>query len=166
MQIRHPRRSQGHTFGFAKGAVCALLLLGLLHFLLSAKPQSKPQQVWHPQDPAGPNDADLERRESVREAFMHAWRGYVSYGWGADELLPRSQTGKYWGKHGRGYGLTILEGMSTLWLMGEHKEFEKCVQWVRENLSFDVDHAVSHFEATIRMLGMFLTCCRTLLGGV
>lgn len=38
--------------------------------------------------------------------------------------------------------------------MDLHDEFERCVEWVARHLRFDVDHGISHFEATIRMLGV------------
>lgn len=29
---------------------------------------------------------DVERREKVKEAMLHAWNSYVKYAWGQDEL--------------------------------------------------------------------------------
>ena len=36
---------------------------------------------------------------------------------------------------------------------GNHSEFESAVNWVSENLDFDVDVVVSVFETNIRVLG-------------
>lgn len=29
---------------------------------------------------------DIQRREKVKEAMLHAWNSYVKYAWGQDEL--------------------------------------------------------------------------------
>jgi hypothetical protein len=34
------------------------------------------------------------RAEAVRQGMMHAWQGYKSYAWGADEIHPKSKTAK------------------------------------------------------------------------
>src|SRR3954451_12013741 len=35
-----------------------------------------------------------ERRDSVKNGFLHAWRGYTKYAWGYDELRPVSNAGR------------------------------------------------------------------------
>jgi hypothetical protein len=54
------------------------------------------------------------RREIVRQAMRHAWRGYVAHAWGYDELKPVSRQGV---DNFGGFGLTIVDSLSTLWLM-------------------------------------------------
>ena len=57
-------------------------------------------------------------------------------------------------KNGKeGLGLTIVESLDTMWLMGLKSEFEESVKWVEEHLHFDRDMSVSLFETTIRLLG-------------
>eukprot|EP00668_Euglena_longa_P033937 GGOE01043613.1.p1 GENE.GGOE01043613.1~~GGOE01043613.1.p1 ORF type:complete len:525 (+),score=93.12 GGOE01043613.1:89-1663(+) len=101
--------------------------------------------------------AQWQKRDAVREAFLFAWQGYRRYAWGGDELKPLSRKAKNWGKEYGRFGLTILESMDTLWIMQLHDEFERCVEWVARDLRFDIDHEISHFEATIRMLGGLLS---------
>ncbi|XLS53814.1 hypothetical protein HN51_003569 [Arachis hypogaea] len=36
---------------------------------------------------------DIERREKVKEAMLHAWGSYEKYAWGQDELQPQSKSG-------------------------------------------------------------------------
>ncbi len=44
--------------------------------------------------------------------------------------MPLSRRGKDWLKGSReGFGATILDGMTTLWLMGLHDEFEEAINW-------------------------------------
>ena len=44
------------------------------------------------EDPRG--DAQAGRRDAVRRAMQHAWRGYEAFAWGQDELDTISQTGE------------------------------------------------------------------------
>lgn len=56
-----------------------------------------------------------------------------------------------------GLGITILDSLSTLWLMELDEEFKKALKFVREDLDFDqADGDVSVFEVTIRALGGLL----------
>ncbi len=95
-----------------------------------------------------------ERREYVKKAMQHAWSGYKKYAFGADELLPLSkEAGGYWG----GLGVTLVDSLDTLWLMGLKDEFREARDWVQRKLSFDDVGAVSVFEVTIRSLGGLLS---------
>ena len=88
-----------------------------------------------------------KRREAIRDGFLHAWRGYSSKAWGADEIRPRSGLPKdNWG----GIGMTILDSLSTLWLLGLETDFSIARDWVANNLSFHSAKNVSTFETTIR----------------
>lgn len=92
--------------------------------------------------------------EEVRQAFLHAWRGYKRYAWGTDELKPLSRTGR--DSFGN-IGMTILDSLTTLKLMGLEKEFEEGAEFVEQQLDFDnADREVSVFELTIRALGGLL----------
>lgn len=94
------------------------------------------------------------KADEVRDAFLHAWRGYERHAWGSDELQPISRVGR---NSFGGLGLTILDSLSTLWLMGLDREFEKGVKFVKDDLDFDnADSDVSVFELTIRGLGGLL----------
>jgi hypothetical protein len=55
------------------------------------------------------------RRESIRAAMLHAWRGYERHAWGMDELCPVSQKGK---NSFGGLGATMIDAMDTLHMMG------------------------------------------------
>ena len=79
---------------------------------------------------------------------------YQQYAWGADELLPVSNAGLDNNGH---VGITLVEALDTLWLMGMHKEFDDAVRWIRENLSLDVNMEVSAFEYNARLLGGLLS---------
>jgi hypothetical protein len=58
------------------------------------------------------------RKDVVRQAMRHAWEGYVKYAWGFDELKPVSRRGV---NNFGGFGLTIVDSLSTLWLMEMHQ---------------------------------------------
>lgn len=101
------------------------------------------------------HDAEWQPLASeVRNAFLHAWRGYRRYAWGADDLKPLSKTGR--DSFGN-IGMTVLDSLTTLHLMGLDKEFEQGAEFVNKHLDFDsADREVSVFELTIRALGGLL----------
>jgi len=91
----------------------------------------------------------------VKKAMQHAWKGYKEHAFGKDELLPLSQGGQdNWG----GMGTTLVDSLSTLWIMGMEIEFREARDWVRDHLDFSqVRGGVSVFETTIRNLGGLLS---------
>eukprot|EP01062_Namystynia_karyoxenos_P084415 TRINITY_DN9927_c0_g1_i1.p1 TRINITY_DN9927_c0_g1~~TRINITY_DN9927_c0_g1_i1.p1 ORF type:complete len:811 (+),score=282.85 TRINITY_DN9927_c0_g1_i1:41-2473(+) len=97
------------------------------------------------------------RQKEIRNAFLHSWNAYKKYAWGQDELMPLSRRPKNWGKGSVGMGLTMLDAISTLWIMGLKDEFDEVRAWVRDEMDVNVDISVSTFETTIRMIGGMLS---------
>ena len=56
-----------------------------------------------------------------------------------------------------GMGVTLVDSLDTLWLMGLRDEFEEAKQWVAKELTFSHAGTVSVFETTIRELGGLLS---------
>jgi hypothetical protein len=78
--------------------------------------------------------------------------GYKKHAWGSDELLPLKQEGQDW----FGLGLTIVDAIDSLYLMGLHEQAAEARDWIETNLHFDVDTNVNLFEVSIRLLGGLL----------
>ncbi len=95
-----------------------------------------------------------QRQEAVVRAFKHAWKAYVEYAWGKDEVNPVSHTST---SNGFNMGLTLVDSLDTMWLMGLEPEFNKARDWVAHSLNFDAPRTVSVFETTIRVLGGLLS---------
>lgn len=94
-----------------------------------------------------------DRQKAVVEAFKHAWKGYRAHAWGRDHLRPISRSGQNW----FGLGLTIIDALDTMYIMGLTKEFEEAADWVHNKLSFDINKDVNLFETSIRVLGGLLS---------
>ncbi|XP_076140913.1 endoplasmic reticulum mannosyl-oligosaccharide 1,2-alpha-mannosidase isoform X1 [Alosa pseudoharengus] len=94
-----------------------------------------------------------DRVEAVREAFRHAWKGYKEFAWGHDELKPITKTYGEW----FGLGLSIIDALDTMWILGLKEEFEEARIWVKDELSFNKNVDVNLFETTIRILGGLLS---------
>ena len=72
--------------------------------------------------------------------------------------MPLSRRARDWGKGAtKGLGLTMLDAVSTLWLMGLEDEFHEVRRWAAEELDFDQDYDISAFESTIRMVGALVS---------
>ncbi|XP_002737098.1 endoplasmic reticulum mannosyl-oligosaccharide 1,2-alpha-mannosidase-like, partial [Saccoglossus kowalevskii] len=97
----------------------------------------------------GPQNA---RQEAVVAAFKHAWKGYKLYAWGHDELKPISKSYSEWFR----LGLTLIDGLDTMYIMGLDEEFKEAKDWVvHMDVNPNVD--VNLFETTIRVLGGLLS---------
>ena len=94
--------------------------------------------------------------QQVRDEYVHAWNGYKRFAWGFDEVAPISGKPKDFFVDGHSFGLSIIEAMDTLYVMGLDDELAACVKWLRSHLNFDVDGKVQMFEAVIRMVAGLL----------
>lgn len=112
----------------------------------------QPQQIAQPRNLhfKGPEN---ERQRAVVEAMRHAWKNYKAYAWGKDQLRPLTKSYQEW----FGLGLTILDSLDTLLIMGLEEEFKEARDWVAANLDFSKARYVSLFETTIRCLGGLLS---------
>ncbi|XP_078605184.1 endoplasmic reticulum mannosyl-oligosaccharide 1,2-alpha-mannosidase-like isoform X3 [Branchiostoma floridae x Branchiostoma japonicum] len=97
--------------------------------------------------------AQTAQQKAVVEAFKHAWKGYKQYAWGHDELKPISKAASDW----FGLGLTIVDSLDTMWIMGLMEEFEEARRWVEKDLVLKKNVDVNLFETTIRVLGGLLS---------
>ncbi|XP_010544166.1 PREDICTED: mannosyl-oligosaccharide 1,2-alpha-mannosidase MNS1 [Tarenaya hassleriana] len=100
------------------------------------------------------NPIDIQRRQKVKEAMIHAWSSYEKYAWGKDELQPQTKDGV---DSFGGLGATLIDALDTLYIMGLDEQFQKAKEWVATSLDFDKDYDASMFETTIRVVGGLLS---------
>ncbi len=74
----------------------------------------------------------------VRAEFLHAWRGYVKYAWGHDELRPLSRKPRDWYDE-QSLCVTPVDALDTLILMGLKDEARRAKELIVTRLSFDKD---------------------------
>ncbi len=102
-------------------------------------------------------ERNKRRREAVRQAMIHAWDAYRRHAWGHDELRPLSQS---FDDSMNGVGLTLIDSLDTLYLMGLLDEFREARDWLaspQHHFSQPQAKAVSIFEMNIRLLGGLLS---------
>lgn len=63
-----------------------------------------------------------KKRQAVKAAAIHSWVAYEQHAWGFDELQPLTQDGK---QTLGGLGATIVDSLTTLWLMDLKDEFAR-----------------------------------------
>ncbi|CAI0410088.1 unnamed protein product [Linum tenue] len=102
-----------------------------------------------PDDPV-----DIQRREKVKDAMIHAWSSYEKYAWGHDELRPQTKNGV---DSFGGLGATLIDSLDTLYIMGLDEQFQRAREWVATSLDFNKDYDASVFETTIRVVGGLLS---------
>ena len=79
---------------------------------------------------------------------------YSQYAWGHDELMPVSES--YVDTKGH-IGMTLIDSLDTLWLMGLIEEFNKGVDWIVQSLQLESTNFVSVSELGTRVLGGLLS---------
>jgi len=92
------------------------------------------------------------RRHWIKREFLHSWEGYKNFAWGQDELKPVSRTPH----ENFGMGLTLVDSLDTIIIMGLDKEYEECLEWIRDDLTFGHQVDINLFETTIRIMGSLL----------
>lgn len=100
-----------------------------------------------------PVGAHNKRQQMIVDMMKHAWNGYSKHCFGEDILKPLTKTcNKVYG-----VGLTIVDSIDTLYLMGMKDEYAQAREWIATNLDFSKVHGVNTFETTIRVLGGLLS---------
>lgn len=124
--------------------LAAVLLGGLFLFSASGSAAAAPAPVNR-----------TAMAAAVKAQFLHAWRGYTRYAWGHDALRPLTRTPRDW--YGQPLGMTQVDALDTLVLMGLKKQADRDRHYIDAHLSFDRDIYVKTFEVTIRLLGGLLS---------
>ena len=92
----------------------------------------------------------------IKTEFLHAWNGYRKFAWGHDQVNPVSGTASEFFVDGHPIGLSIIEALDTLYVMGLDQDLADGVAWIEKNLDFDIDGDFHVFEAIIRVVGGLL----------
>ena len=107
-----------------------------------------------------PNSTVRAQRQFVKQMMSHAWDSYAKYAWGHNELKPLTLTGHtsdIFGGDNR-LGATIVDSLSTLYIMNMTTEFRRGRNWVARNLDLSsVNSEMSVFETNIRFVGGLLS---------
>jgi mannosyl-oligosaccharide alpha-1,2-mannosidase len=96
--------------------------------------------------------------DDVKAQMRFAWQAYAERCFGQDEIKPVSGTGDaFFFPKGPPLGLTIVEALDTLYVMGLDEELHAGVRWIADHLDFDIDGEVQVFETSIRLVGGLLS---------
>nr|WP_304051266.1 glycoside hydrolase family 47 protein [Jatrophihabitans endophyticus] len=88
---------------------------------------------------------------------MHAWNGYKRFAFGYDQVMPISEKPNNFFFEDRSVGLSIVEALDTLYVMGLDDELRIGLDWIHANLNFDIDeNDFGIFEGIIRLVGGLL----------
>ena len=131
------------TFAFSRRT--ALAMIGAAAMTRTAEASTAVSEDW------------TALAQDVRNEFLWAWNAYVAKAWGRDEINPVSGTAQSFFIDGHDLGLSLVEALDTLWLMELDDEFRAGVEWIKTNLSFDIDGEIQVFEANIRLVGGLLS---------
>ncbi|KAI0630670.1 seven-hairpin glycosidase [Trametes polyzona] len=96
-----------------------------------------------------------ERADAVRDAFLHAYHGYLRHAGEHDELLPVSEG---FVDNFNGWRLTLVDSLDTMLIMGLEDEFRETIP-ILANMTFALPEGkfAPFFETVIRYLGGLLS---------
>lgn len=97
---------------------------------------------------------DRQNLTYARTMILHAWRSYLRYAKGADDLYPVQRAPRNW--YGSSLLNTPIDSLDTLWLAGLRSEYKEARKLV-EDFEPSKQLTVSFFETTIRQLGGLLS---------
>ncbi|CAO3649055.1 unnamed protein product [Mucor hiemalis] len=91
-----------------------------------------------------------DRATMVKDAFMHAWKGYSTHAFGHDELRPVTNGTT---DSRNGWGATIFDALDTMIIMGLDTEYDRALEHIK-NVDWTLSRDPSKtFETNIRYLG-------------
>ena len=121
---------------------------------LAAVPVLAPQAL----QAASPDPQWHALAQDVRGEMNWAWDHYVERCFGQDQIKPLSGGAEpFFFPKGPPLGLSIVEALDTLYVMGLDAEVTQGTRWIADNLQFDIDGEVQVFETGIRMVGGLLS---------
>ncbi|KAJ2683547.1 hypothetical protein IWW39_005440 [Coemansia spiralis] len=91
------------------------------------------------------------RAADIKDSFLHAWRAYKKYAYGADEINPLTLEAV---TTRNGWGATLIDSLDTIHIMGLEDEFKEATDKVRA-INFDKNDGEPSkvFETNIRYIG-------------
>jgi mannosyl-oligosaccharide alpha-1,2-mannosidase len=95
--------------------------------------------------------------QDVKAQMAWSWDCYRDRAWGKDEIKPVSGAFSSFPLKTHHLGLSLIEALDTLWVMGLDSRFEDGVTWVKSHFDADIDGEVSVFETSIRLVGGLLS---------
>ena len=106
-----------------------------------------------------PNGTVREQREFVKQMMRLSWDSYVNYSWGWNELSPIARKGMPFSiLMSQRMGATIVDSLSTLYVMNMTEEFDRGRDWIQNNLDFNsIDEYISLFQIVIKFVGGLLS---------
>ncbi|DAA76018.1 TPA_exp: putative mannosyl-oligosaccharide alpha-1,2-mannosidase [Trichophyton benhamiae CBS 112371] len=94
--------------------------------------------------------ADEDKPQAIKDAFNHAWKGYMTHAYPMDELRPVSNEGS---NPLNGWGATPVDALSTAIIMGLPDVVNQILDHISKIDFSKTDDLCSLFETTIRYLG-------------
>jgi hypothetical protein len=95
--------------------------------------------------------------EDCRNEFLATYHSYLTYAGDRDELHPLSLTGSDFFASGHPVRLTLIESLDTLYVMEADDEFNAGIDFVVNDLDFDINASFQVFETIIRVVGGLLS---------
>ncbi|KAJ5725368.1 Mannosyl-oligosaccharide alpha-1-2-mannosidase [Penicillium malachiteum] len=130
------------------------LSLAALSLMGSATAFPHPHQDTETVLSTSSSSSDQEKADAVKEAFQHAWNGYMKYAFPHDELHPVSNG---YGDSRNGWGASAVDALSTAIIMGNADAVNTILDHVAKIDYTQTSDQVSLFETTIRYLGGMLS---------
>ncbi|KAI0675938.1 seven-hairpin glycosidase [Trametes maxima] len=161
--VHHYRRAR--SVRYVAAAFLALFVVSSLYYFQGPSYSGDRLSHWSPAPP--PHDLEShtsprvwdERASQVKQAYRHAYNGYLQHAQGFDELRPLSNKGV---NNFNGWNVTMYDSLDTMILMGLWDEFAAALPVVEQGDFREASSAWARsqyapfFETVIRYLGGLL----------
>ena len=136
----------------------ALVLVGLLAFSgCFGGPATDREAGAIKSTPRPAGGLHPEIAEDVRSEFLRSYNAYVRIAGDHDEISPLSGKGTDFFAEGHPVALALIESLDTLYIMELDAELDAAIEYIVENVSFDIDANFQVFETIIRVTGGLLS---------
>ena len=94
-----------------------------------------------------------EAKEFIRNMARHTWKNYKEKAFGHDEVTPEDGHARdNWG----GHAVTLVDSLSTLYIMKLYKEFEEGVEFLDKNLIDMISKQYDFYLFISRLIVIFM----------
>lgn len=105
--------------------------------------------------PNGETKSEADLGAEVKKEFIRTWKGYKTYAWGHDVLLPLSNSHSDW--YEKSLHISPIDAYSTMKVMGLDDLAKEVETYLIDSITWDKDLFVKTFEVNIRILGGLLS---------
>lgn len=160
--VTAPKRRRFHLFSCLFFVICICLIPVIIVPAVLYTRENAPRSQANSRLAQGASiKSRSDRAQAVKDAFNHAWGGYMNHAFPHDQLLPMSRT---FSDPQSAWGSTAVDSLSTAIIMNLPGPVGTMLQHIADTDFTHSNEDISVFETNIRYLGGMLSAYDLLSG--